>query len=63
MGNGMLSKKLSADLAGCYDAGNGWIYALQKNPGTGIGAGAFSDCACAGGRQRGDMNLEPMIIF
>ena len=42
MGNGA-DKKLSADLAGCYDAGNGWIYALQKNPGTGIGAGAFSD--------------------
>jgi len=50
MGNGA-DKKLSADLAGCYDAGNGWIYALQKNPGTGIGAGAFSDCACAGGRS------------
>ena len=26
-----------------YDAGDGWIYSLQKNPGTGIGAGAFSD--------------------
>ena len=33
------------------DAGNGRFYALQKNPGTGIGASAFPDCTCAGGRS------------